>query len=135
MYGALANDGVVSLPSTTRRSARLTPSKPNPTRDVQLLSKGFCRDLCGTLQTDVLDCGARLSAGWRPWTDPAITQSDSPLVLGHGGMGGSYAFADPSTGLSVCVLRDQYTPLGLKQSHSACDTTVEIIQCIQRSIQ
>jgi hypothetical protein len=42
---------------------------------------------------------------------------------------------NPSTGLSVCVLRDQHTPLSLKQSHSACDTTVEITQCTQRSIQ
>lgn len=49
-------------------------------------------------------------------------------------VGGSYAFGDPATGLSVCVLKSAYTPI-LASNSSVCPTVVEIIEAIRVGLE
>jgi len=52
------------------------------------------------------------------------------VILGHGGMGGSVAFADVGRGLSIAILKSAYTPLSLSQ-RAGCDTTRALADCIR----
>ena len=55
---------------------------------------------------------ARLSCGWFPWATVELHgKAAARHVLNSEGMGGSVAWADPSSGLAVAILRSVYEPL------------------------
>ena len=57
---------------------------------------------------------ARLSSGWFPWAWPELHGGQSArVVLNCEGMGGNASWADPVSGLGVCVLKSVYEPLSV----------------------
>ena len=116
LYGAFANGGSVQLPDTSR--------------SVQLLDASKLEALLCKIRTDARvdshrgDASAMNALGWSPW--PSLGAPTDSLVLGHGGMGGSVAWAAVDLGLSVAVLRTGYSPISLGD----CAATRELCECI-----
>ena len=117
LYAALVNAGSVQL--------------PNSSSSVQLLDASKLEALLLKIRTDARvpssegDATAMNSLGFSPW--PSLGAPTDSLVLGHGGMGGSVAWADVDRGLSVVVLRTTYHPVSL----GACAATRELCECIR----
>lgn len=117
LYGAFANGGSVQLPDTSR--------------SVQLLDASKLEALLCKIRTDARvdsregESSAMNALGWSPW--PSLGAPTDSLVLGHGGMGGSVAWADVDRGLSVAVLRTGYSPISLGD----CAATRELCECIR----
>jgi CubicO group peptidase (beta-lactamase class C family) len=53
---------------------------------------------------------SRLSCGFSPWYSTRIQGRNAARCFGHNGMNGCSAYADPDSGLSVCVLKTVYDP-------------------------
>lgn len=128
-YGALANGGVIDgqqiLDSQVLSEIRAKMSKSNAVRTV-----GIGRDR-----------PAYLGVGYSPWIDTrlaygtcsasGVSEDDpDPCVLGHGGVGGSCAYADLNSGLAVCVLKSCHSPITL-HGPGTSQTVVEIARCIR----
>ena len=117
LYGALANAGRVQLPDSSS--------------SVQLLDATKLGALLVKIRTDPRvsssegDETALNALGFSPW--PSLGAPTDSLVLGHGGMGGSVAWADVDRGLAVAVLRSTYAPISL----GACAATRELCECIR----
>ena len=78
---------------------------------------------------------ARLSCGFFPWASPDLHgragSGGTATALNHEGMGGSMAYADPETGLAICVLKNVYEPLSVLSgsiSPDACEIAAQIRQ-------
>jgi len=129
-YGALANGGIVTPPDggppvallRVETLQRICAVATDSARRVPSPREGR-----GTQAADAL--------GFSPWTTSALYVGDTPgaLVLGHGGMGGSVAFADIGRGLSVAVLKCAYTPLSLSQT-AGCAATRALVDCIRAHV-
>jgi hypothetical protein len=136
MYGALSNNGTVALPDDDGGAM------------ATLIDAGALARVVTKVRSDARvpspseGPGARAlnGLGFTNWpgqvhTGVASSSSSSSdcttgCVLGHGGMGGSVAFADIERGLSIAVLRAAYTPIALSQT-STCATTRELADCIR----
>jgi hypothetical protein len=55
---------------------------------------------------------ALLALGFSPWLNSNCS-GESTSVLGHGGMGGCFAFADLDHHIAVCVLKSSFSPVTL----------------------
>jgi CubicO group peptidase (beta-lactamase class C family) len=123
MYGALANAGTVERPdgSTARllEAAALAAVVHKVSNDARVPSprEGHGRRALNGL-------------GFTPWPGAVYGADSSSCVLGHGGMGGSVAFADVGRGLGVAILRSAYTPIALSQT-STCASVLELADCIR----
>lgn len=118
LYGALANGGSVQLPDSTS--------------SVELFDAAKLAALHHKVRTDARVASpegetAQNSLGFSPWPHLCAGADTDSLVLGHGGMGGSVAWADVDRGLSVAVLRSSYSPISL----GACAATRELAECIR----
>lgn len=119
LYGALANGGTVAL--------------PDGAGNVELLDASKLAALHHKVRTDARVPSpeahpALNSLGFSPWPHMcAGADPGSSLVLGHGGMGCSVAWADVDTGLSVAIFRSAYSPISL----SSCAATKELGDCIR----
>ena len=122
MYGALANGGVVQLPDGEQaqllEAEALARIVAKVHGDERVPSPG---EGAGTRALNGL--------GFTPWPG-VIYGPEGTRVLGHGGMGGSVAWADVDRGLSVAILRAAYTPIALSQT-STCATSRELADCIR----
>jgi CubicO group peptidase (beta-lactamase class C family) len=117
LYGALANAGRVQLPDTAG--------------SVELLDAAKLAALLHKVRTDARvpspEGEALNSLGFSPWPHLCAGADTGSLVLGHGGMGGSVAWADVDRGLSVAILRSRYSPISL----GCCAATRELAECIR----
>ena len=102
-YGALANGGCVSCPGKGG-------AEEGGTR--QLVNAGAIEELRRQLQLPRVDSPigrtARMGVGFNCW--PLAMAGGGAGVVGHAGIGGCIAFADLDAGLSVCVLKNTYSP-------------------------
>ena len=129
LYGALANGGRVELPAD---------DAGGDAKVATLLTDDALARIVAKVRDDPRVPSPREGPGSRalnglgftPWPGAVHGADTSSCILGHGGMGGSVAFADIDRGLGVAILRAGYTPISLSQT-SACATTRELADCIR----
>ena len=92
MYGAISNQGRVKVDGQWHD---VHDPSPNGALAYVIASHANGHDVIAKCQN------ARKSCGFSPW-EPAE-------VLGHGGMGGSYAMCNTRKGYSVAVLKSAYS--------------------------
>ena len=93
MYGALANRGALAS------GERLTSAEIVASVEAQWA------DPARLVPTRGKEASARLASGFSPWVDARIHAApEAAPTLGHNGMGGAIAFADPRSGAAVLRL-------------------------------
>lgn len=118
-YGALANDGRVRdacllSPATTRRLFDTVSDKK------KWLTNESSRQMSQP---------ARLGLGFSPWATPDLHgENVAHQCLGHSGMGGFHAYADPTRQLGVCIFSSVYEPISLEKSSRLIQEACEIIR-------
>ena len=118
LYGALAAGGAVAAvdPITGRKTMHRLARADTINEVVHKLSdpsldvEGEHPDTGFRGKGDALP--ARLSSGWFPWASAELHgERAARAVINSEGMGGNASWADPTTGLAVCVLKSVYEPL------------------------
>jgi len=79
---------------------------------------------------------ARMSCGFFPWASEPLHGmcGRTGVVFNHEAMGGQMAYADPKSGLAVCVLKNSYEPLcvlGGSVSPDACEIAAAIRKALR----
>jgi CubicO group peptidase (beta-lactamase class C family) len=123
MYGALANGGAVELPDGAAAQLLAPDALTAVVRKVR-------DDARVPSPREGRGVRALNSLGFTPWPGAVHTGGAAGVVLGHGGMGGSVAFADVERGLSVAVLKTGYTPIALSQT-ATCAAVLELADVIR----
>lgn len=139
VYGCLANHGGVRVVGNDGVARPVRLASENAVDDLARCISSPCHDVAG----DHPDAGwrprdhaepARLSRGWFPWASAELHGAEAArTVLNAEGMGGSASWADPTTGLAVCVLKSVYEPLAAL-SGSISPDTVRIAEAVRAGL-
>jgi len=122
-YGALANKGSVD-------GCRLLSSRTTS----HLIASACSSSELLESSADSMKLAARMTLGFDPWPAPDLHGKNASDCIGHSGMGGFHAYADPVNGLSICVFGNVYEPIAAQGSSISQDTK-DICRIIRESLQ
>merc|ERR1712216_119082 len=115
IFGALANGGSVVSPFANQKPTLSSVQRLCEASIIERL-QGMVNNTSPLPNThpDSDDAQrARMSCGYFPWASPELHGKAgwNGTVLNHEGMGGCMVYADPQTGLAICIFKNVYEPL------------------------